>query len=142
MTSQATTSTLGNVEAAYSASAVSSNVAAASGHAALLKADPSNKSKARAAQKSTHDSLNRTLFLSRYLCDTETSIVALDLFHRSHGSSPFGRALSALISILTKASCVADAAVDASTPDDEEQDAEELVCTSLRCIYIGTNEIQ
>lgn len=58
--------------------------------------------------------------------------MALDFFHHSHGSSPLGRALSALITILTKASSVVDAAVDASTPDDEEQDAEELVRKSLR----------
>ena len=63
---------------------------------------------------------------------TEPSIVALDFFHHTHGSSPLGRALSVLISILTKASSIADAAVDASTPDDEEKDAEELVCNALR----------
>lgn len=80
--------------------------------------------------------MNRTLFDSRYLHDAETSIVALDLFHRSRGGSPFGRALSALISALTKASSVADAAVDASTPDNEEQDAEELVCTAFQYLLM------
>lgn len=70
---------------------------------------------------------------SPHLHSTNVSTVALDLFHHPHrGSSPFGKALSDLISILTKASSVADAAVAASTPDDEEQDAEELVCDSLR----------
>lgn len=70
---------------------------------------------------------------------TKVSIVALDLFHHSHhGSSPFGRALSDLIGILTKASAVVDAAVDASTPDDEEQDAEELVGAPLRCLRYET----
>ncbi len=38
-----------------------------------------------------------------------------------------------LISILTKASSAADAAVDASTPGEEEQDADELVRTLLGC---------
>lgn len=51
-------SSIGNAEVAYSATVISSNVAAASGYAVVLKADPSDKSKARAAQKSTHDSLN------------------------------------------------------------------------------------
>ena len=49
------------VEAAYSATAISSGVAKASRYAILLKLDPSDKSKARASQKSTHDSLKCTL---------------------------------------------------------------------------------
>lgn len=64
VTSQASASTTGiveAVEAAYSATAISSGVAEASGYAMLLKLDPSDKSKARAAQKSTHDSLKCTL---------------------------------------------------------------------------------
>lgn len=59
-TPRVTASSIRNAGVAYSARVISSNVAAASGYAVLLKADPSNKSKARAAQKSTHDSLNCT----------------------------------------------------------------------------------
>ena len=46
-----------------------------------------------------------------------------------------------LISVLTKASSAADAAVDASTPDEAEQDADELVCTFLDCLRSETTLI-
>lgn len=42
------------------------------------------------------------------------------------------------ISILKEGCCVADVNVDVSMPDDEDGDAEELVCTWLECVRIVT----
>ena len=56
-----------------------------------------------------------------HLHGNESSIVALDLFHHSHSSSPLRRTFSVSISMLTQASSAADASVDASTARDEGQ---------------------